>query len=251
MLRSAAGGRRLFIALVVAVVIRIALLVVNFSDHRYFFVQNLEAVEASISSTEKPYMNPFGYEASNIAHALVCGGQGFASPFGGATGPTAWIAPGVVALYALSFSLWGCFTLESILFVFFIALVCSVVTTIAVFCIASRIGGHTRAGFLAAFIFACLPFEAWIFKIRGHLDFNLQVTWFAVLLLGVLVAAGPERPRAGLGLGVLSGAAVLFNPGFLACAAVGVVFAVRGRPLREASFFVARFATAFAVVVGP
>ena len=36
--------------------------------------------------------------ASNIAHAWVCADQGYASPFGGATGPTAWIAPGVVSV---------------------------------------------------------------------------------------------------------------------------------------------------------
>ena len=251
MLTSTGKGGRLRLVLVLAVLIRLALLVGNLSDHPEFFFQDLKSVEAEISSTKKPYMNPFGFEASNIAHALVCGNQGFSSPFGGSTGPTAWIAPGVVALYALSFSLWGCFTVESILFVYFIALACSVVTTIVVFRIGSRIGGDSRVGTLAALFFACLPFEAWIFKISGHLDFNLQVMWFAVLLLGVLVAADSERPHAGLGLGALSAIAALFNPVFLACAAIGVVFATRGKSLREAARFVAKFAAACAVIVGP
>ncbi|TFG39981.1 MAG: hypothetical protein E4H44_01035 [Candidatus Aminicenantes bacterium] len=248
---SAGRGGGLRLVLVLAVVIRLALLAGNFSDHPDFFFQDLNSVEANLSSTENPYMNPFGFEASNIAHALVCGNQGLASPFGGSTGPTAWIAPGVVALYALSFSLWGCFTFESILFVFFIALGCSVVTTIVVFRIGSRIGRDTRVGLLAALFFACLPFEAWIFKISGHLDFNLQVMWFAVLLLGVLVAADSENPHAGLGLGSLAAVAALFNPVFFACAAVGAAFAIRGKSLRDAARFVAQFAAACAVIAGP
>ncbi len=247
--KSPVGALRL--VLVLAVVIRLALLAGNFSDNPDFFFQDLTLVEAEISSTEHPSMNPFGFEASNIAHALVCGNQGFASPFGGATGPTAWIAPGVVALYAVSFSLWGCFTFESILFVFLVALGCSILTTIVVFRIGSRVARDTRVGVLAALFFACLPFEAWIFKISGHLDFNLQVMWFAVLLLGVLVAVDSERPSAGLGLGALAGMAALFNPGFFACAAVGVVFAVRRRSLRAAAAFVAQFAIACAVIAGP
>ncbi len=104
---------------------------------------------------------------------------------------------------------------------------------------------------LAALFFAGLPFEAWIFKISGHLDFNLQVTWFAVLLLGVLVAVDSERPHTGLGLGALTAIAALFNPVFFACAAVGVAFAVRRKSFRAAAEFVAQFAIACAVIAGP
>jgi hypothetical protein len=242
---------RLSLVVALAVVIRISLLAGNIGEHPWSFFQDRESVETEISSTEQPYMNPFGFEASNIAHAWVCGNQGFASPFGGATGPTAWIAPGVVAFYAVAFALWGCFTFTSILFAYSVALCCSIVTTVVVFRIGSRVGRDSRVGFLAALFFACLPFESWVYKISGHLDFNLQVFWFAVLLLQVLRAADSASPRAGVWLGIVTAMAALFNPILIACAAVGVVHAVRRRPRRESIFFVVAFTIACGVVLGP
>ncbi len=241
----------LSLVLILAFSLRLALLFGNIADHPRFFFQNLATVEAEISSSEIPYMNPFGFEASNIAHALVCTDQGYASPFGGATGPTAWIAPGVVALYALSFTLWGCFTFESILFTFVIALVVSLITTVVVFRIGSRVGGDTDVGLLAALFFTVLPFEAWIFQIAGHLDFNLQVLWFAVLLLAVLRAMDRDRRQSGFEFGAVSSAAAIFNPGFLLCAAVGFVFAIRGRPRREIGRFVLLVGLAHVLILGP
>ncbi len=250
-LMSTGRFRGLGLVLTLALVIRLALLAGSISDHPGFFFQDLERVESEISSTETPYMNAFGFEASNIAHAWVCANQGYASPFGGSTGPTAWIAPGVVAFYVLSFALWGCFTLKSILFSFFIALVCSGITTVVVFHVGSRVGRDPRVGLLAALFFACLPFEAWIFQISGQLDFNLQVMWFAVLLLAVLRAADSKGRFAGLEFGFLSAIAALFNPGLLLCAAVGVVYAIRGRSVRETAGFIFFFTAACATFLGP
>ena len=237
------------LVLVLALVVRLTLLAGNVVDHPWFFFQDLEKVEAEISSPETPYMNSFGFEASNIAHAWVCAGQGFASPFGGATGPTAWIAPGVVAVYALSFALWGCFTFKSILFVFSIALVFSLITTVVVFRIGERVGGDPNIGFLAALFFACLPYEAWIFQIAGHLDLNLQVLWFAVLLLAVLRAMDGEN--RGLELGAASAVAALFNPGLLLCTATGFALAMRGRSRREIIRFTLLLAVAHILILGP
>jgi hypothetical protein len=239
------------LVLVLALVIRLALLAGNISDHPWFFFQDLEEVEEEISSPTMPYMNAFGFEASNIAHAWVCADQGYASPFGGATGPTAWIAPGVVAVYALSFALWGCFTFQSIIFVFAISLVVSLVTTVVVFRIGKRVGCDPNVGFLAALFFACLPYEAWIFQIAGHLDFNLQVLWFAVLLLAVLRAMDPRRPLSGLDLGAVSAIAAFFNPGLLLCTAVGFVLAMRGRSRREITRFGLVLAFAHILILGP
>ena len=239
------------LVLVLALVIRLALLAGNVTDHPWFFFQDLETVEEEISNPEMPYMNAFGFEASNIAHAWVCADQGYASPFGGATGPTAWIAPGVVSVYALSFALWGCFTFKSIIFVFSISLVVSLMTTLVVFRIGQRVGCDPNVGFLAALFFACLPYEAWIFQIAGHLDFNLQVLWFAVLLLAVLRAMDPDRPLSGLDLGAVSAVAALFNPGLLLCTAVGCLLAMRGRSRREITRFTLVLTLAHILILGP
>jgi hypothetical protein len=248
---SAASNSGLRLVLLLALTFRVAMLFGNIADHPWFFFQDLGKVEAEISRTEEPYMNAFGFEASNIAHAWVCAGQGFASPFGGSTGPTAWIAPGVVALYAVSFLMWGCFTFESILFVFGIALVGSLVTTVVVFHIGCRVGGHSDVGFLAALFFAFLPYEAWIFQIAGHLDFNLQVLWFAILLLAVLRAKDRDLKPSGFELGAVSSAASLFNPGFLLCTAVGFVFLIRSRSPREFVRLVLMVGLAHVLILGP
>jgi hypothetical protein len=248
---NAGSKSGLRLVLLLALTIRVALLLGNIADHPWFFFQDLGKVAAEISRSEEPYMNAFGFEASNTAHAWVCAGQGFASPFGGSTGPTAWIAPGVVALYAVSFSLWGCFTFESILFTFGIALVVSLMTTSVVFHIGRRVGGHSDVGFLAALFFAFLPYEAWIFRIAGHLDFNLQVLWFAVLLLAVLRAMDRNRRPSGFEFGAVSSVAAIFNPGFLFCAAAGFIFAIRGRSRREMGRFVLLAGLAHVVILGP
>ena len=127
----------------------------------------------------------------------------------------------------------------------------SLITTVVVFRIGERVGCDPNVGFLAALFFACLPYEAWIFQIAGHLDFNLQVLWFAVLLLAVLRAMDPHRPLSGLDLGAVSAVAAFFNPGLLLCTAVGCVFTIRGRSRREITRFTLVLAFAHIVILGP
>ena len=52
------------------------------------------------------------YEMGQLADMLVHG-HGFSSPFGGSTGPTAFIAPGYPALVALVFLVFGCYSFAS------------------------------------------------------------------------------------------------------------------------------------------
>jgi hypothetical protein len=218
--------------LLLALAVRVLLFTQILSDHPEYVVPDLGALEAGIYQPGVPYMNDFGYEASNIAYAWACGRQGYASPFGGATGPTAWIAPGIVLPYAISFALWGCFTPVSILFAYGIALVVSVLTTFVVFRIGTLIAGSRLVGLLSAALFAVLPYEAWTFHTNSQLDFNLLVLWFALLLLAVLLTIDDLR-RSGLLLGVVSSVAALFNPGFLLCTGIGFLLALPGRNVRQ------------------
>ncbi|MCG6948572.1 MAG: hypothetical protein LJE93_06615 [Acidobacteria bacterium] len=218
--------------LLLALCVRVLLLTHISLQHPEYIVQDLDSVETNIHAPGVPYMNDFGYEASNIAYAWVAGGQVYASPFGGATGPTAWIAPGIVAPYALSFALWDCFTPASILFAYGLALIVSLLTTVVVFKIAALLTESRRTGLAAALIFAVLPYEAWVFHTRSQLDFNLPVLWFALLLLAVLRTID-EPGSSGIGLGVVSSFAALFNPGFILCTGVGWLLAMPGRGARR------------------
>jgi hypothetical protein len=242
---------QLLLILLIATLVRLLLAADNLAANPDFLAQDLPAVQRALADSSRPFMDSFGFEASNIAHALVCSGEGFASPFGGATGPTAWIAPGVVAVYAASFALWGCFTVEAILFMFAVALAVSWVTTVMVFHIGARLGGDAETGLLAALFFALLPFEAWIFHVSGQLDFNLQIAWFAALLLAVLRAMERRCPQRETELGFVSAAAVLFYPGFVLCTALSLMFVARGRTTREVIRLVAIVTFVHVAVVGP
>src|SRR5215469_5507094 len=50
-----------------------------------------------------------GLEEGHVAASLVSG-QGFAAPFGDATGPTAWVGPVYAGLLALLFKLFGTYS---------------------------------------------------------------------------------------------------------------------------------------------
>jgi hypothetical protein len=252
---AAAPGRpvrsRLLLILLVAAVVRVLLLAHNLSVHPDFLIHHAAGIRAAITDPSRPYLNDFGFEASNIAYALVCTDQGFASPFGGSTGPTAWIAPGVVAPYAAAFALGGCFTFESILFAFAVALVLSMVTAVVVFRIGTRVGGDPSTGLLAALFFALLPFDAWVFHIAGQLDFNVQVWWFAVLLLAVLRTVDTHRTRRSVELGLVSSAAILSYPGFILCTAAAIPFLAGGRSRREVAQLLVILGAIHCAVVGP
>lgn len=243
--------RYAMLAVVVLVLaVRVFLLTHIALQHPEYLVQDIKAVEAGISSSNVPYMNDFGYEASNIAFAWACGGRFFASPFGGETGPTAWIAPGIVLPYAISFALWGCFTPASILFAYGLALVASAVTTLAVFHIGKLIGGSSSHGLLSSFLFAVMPYEAWVFHTSSQLDFNYLVLWFALLLLVGLRTISEPR-RSGMAFGVVSSIACLFNPGFLLCTGIGLLLALRERSTRQRLRLGLTLVAAHLVLIGP
>lgn len=221
--------RKVLIGVVLlALTVRFLLLfhIVTANPTRFF--QDLDVVEAKICQSELPYLNHFGYEVSSIAHAWVHGGKIFESPFGGSTGPTAWIAPGMVLPYAFSFALWGCFTPTSIFFINGIALAISALLVIIVYRLGFLIADSPSVGMLAAFLFAILPYEAWIFHVHSQRDFNFIVLWFALLLHAVLCTI-KDPNRSGIRFGVVSCFAAIFHPGFLLCAGAGLVLALPTR----------------------
>jgi len=71
---------------------------------------------------------------------------------------------------------------------------------------------------MAALLFAVLPYDAWIFRVTGHLDFNFVTLGFAMLLAAsVLYYRRPGVPKAAI-LGAVAGASILLFPGFILCA---------------------------------
>lgn len=208
-----------------------------------------------------PRLHLVGFEASNIAEALICRDRGFADPFGVATGPTAWISPGVVALYATAFALFGCFTAGAVGFVFAVGVLLSAAITFLTATTAERLFADRRVTLLAALLAALSPFDLSLFTAASTLDLNLHA-FFLLLLLHLLLGlrqgrasrnGGPGKvaPHPPIGLALGAAVATLFNPVFAVVGAGGWVLMQWGSGWRRPVTGLALLACAQAVVVGP
>jgi len=79
----------------------------------------------------------FGFEAGRIARSLV-EGHGYANPFNGVSGPTAWLPPIYPLLLALAFKLFGVYTNAAAFFVMTVDSLFSALIAPAVYEIAAR-----------------------------------------------------------------------------------------------------------------
>ena len=90
----------------------------------------------------------FGFEAGRIARSLVQG-HGYANPFNGISGPTAWLPPIYPLLLALAFKLFGVYTNAAAFFVMAVDSLFSALIAPAVYEIAARCfdaNGFVRRG---------------------------------------------------------------------------------------------------------
>ena len=230
--------------------IRCGFLATNYLQHPAKFLPDTQEYMRRVSDGSAPVINDFGYEASNIAYALVCRKQGFSNPFGGDTGPTGWIAPGSVALYAVAFLLFGCFSGGAVFFTYSITMVVS----LGMLYTARSLGRHylgTEAGGLAtAALFAFGP-ESSLYYSQKRLDFNLPAFWM-LLVFTLLVRLNRMKTLRAAGLlSLASAVATLFQPHVIMGSVVGVLFVCLGT--RQAFVWKALgiFALVHLSVVGP
>jgi hypothetical protein len=172
----------------------------------------------------------FGWEMGRIARALATG-RGFADPFNGHSGPTAWTPPLYPLLLAGVFRLFGVYTLLSGWVILTINSVFSAATAPAVYQIARRCFGH-RTGekpdglsiaLWSAWLWALYP-AAMQFAAKWVWDMALTAflfTWVLVLALrlrgiGEPRTANPEtRTSLWLSFGALWGLIALSNSSLL------------------------------------
>jgi hypothetical protein len=230
--RSGRGVGWLGAALAVAFVIRGGLLLVNLHENERYFRATAIAARRLASEPGGPHL-AFGYEPANIACALVCGHEGLASPFGGQTGPTGWSAPGIVAVYAAGFAMFGCFSLASVGFAFAVMMAMSLATVVIVGRLAFEVFHSDGAGRIAAFFFAVAPYDFWQFGVKYQADLDIVTFFFALLLLLVVRYAKQASSRRLVAVSVASGAALLFFPGFAAASVLTFAAALlAARPSR-------------------
>jgi hypothetical protein len=154
---------------------------------------------------------PFEQETGSIAHALVTG-KGFSNPFLKDTGPTAWLTPVYPFLVAVTFKIFGVFTLSSFFFLVFFNAICSSAVCVPLFYAGKRVAG-AGAGALAAWLWAVFP-SAVMMPFEWIWDTSLAAFLAVALLWATLELAERECPftRDWLLYGLLWGFTLMVNP---------------------------------------
>ena len=148
-----------------------------------------------------------GFLAGSIA-----AGHGLSSPFGGATGPTAFLAPGYPALLGLVFYFFGSYSRSSAIVIMALETLFAVLTVALVMQLAQRMFGAPAAN-LAGTFWALSPPLLWLPAV-------LWETSLSTLLLAGMAAlavscAGQPGRRWWLGMGAYCGFAMLVNPALM------------------------------------
>ncbi len=148
-----------------------------------------------------------GVEVGFVANSLLSG-HGFASPFGGDTGPTALIAPGYPLLVAGVFHAFGTYSRPSAIIIM-LGQVALNLATIALMMRLTRSLAGRRAAFIAGTFWACwLPF-LWMPTIFWETSLSAFML-LGMLTLAIEVSKLPTR-RRWLCFGILCGVACLIN----------------------------------------
>lgn len=124
----------------------------------------------------------FGWEMGRIARALVTG-YGYADPFVGHTGPTAWVPPLYPLLIAAVFKLFGVYSALSAWVILVINSVFSAATALFVYEIAARCYNR-RVAILSGWLWALYPAAL---QYAVHWVWEMSLT--AMLLCWILVLA--------------------------------------------------------------
>lgn len=168
----------------------------------------------------------FGWEMGRIARALVTG-FGYADPFTGHSGPTAWSPPLYPLLIAGVFKIFGVYTAASAWVLLTINSIFSAATSSVIYEIAARCFRRTGRGrkiaLWSGWLWALYP-AAMQFAVRWIWDMCITTFLFSTILVIALRVRGvgeelpvdepaPEARTTALwaAFGLLSGVVVLFN----------------------------------------
>jgi len=141
----------------------------------------------------------FGYEMARVARALVTG-YGYADPFSGHTGPTAWVPPLYPLLIAAVFKLAGIYTPLSAWILLTLNSVFSAATSLCIYEIAARCYNpsslNRSVAIWSAWIWALYP-AAMQYAVRWVWETSLSTFLFAAALVLALRMRGiGEAPDA-------------------------------------------------------
>lgn len=175
----------------------------------------------------------FGYETGSIARSIATG-KGFSSPFGGDTGPTAWIAPIYPYLCALIFKLFGVFTQTSGIVILSLNILFEALTCIYIVRIGQKTLGE-RAGWAAGWVWAVgVLFTRW--ATTWVWDMSLSALLLAVAVDQTLSLAEEHGWRSWGQYGLTWGVIALSNPTILSVMPVCAVWLIYKNGIRSRQF---------------
>ena len=148
-----------------------------------------------------------GFLAGSLA-----AGHGLGSPFGGSTGPTAFLAPGYPALLGLVFYLFGSYSRGSALVIMTLETLFAVLTVAVVMHVAQRMFGASAAN-LAGSLWALSPPLLWLPAVLWETSLStLLLTGMAALAVS---CGGQPGRHLWLGMGAYCGLGMLVNPALM------------------------------------
>jgi hypothetical protein len=164
-----------------------------------------------ITRYPKGWLFTRGMEMGLLAQSLVAG-HGLASPFGPATGPTAFIAPGYPLLIAAVFRVFGTYSTASAVFILSVQILLNLVTIWLMMHLARRLFGHTAA-WISGLIWAVSLPILWIPTIFW--DTSIAICLFTGFLALMLHLRHRTASATWAGLGALCALIGLINPAML------------------------------------
>jgi hypothetical protein len=133
-------------------------------------------------------------------------GHGLSSPFGGSTGPSAFLAPGYPAVLGLIFYFFGSYSFTSAVVMMALQTMFAVLTVAAIMYVARRLFGTPTACLAGAF-WAVSPPLLWLPAVPWETSLS------ALLLIGMIaMALNPASQGLWAMMGAYSGLAMLVNP---------------------------------------
>ncbi len=177
----------------------------------------------------------FGFETGSIAGALARG-EGFSSPFGIQSGPTAWIAPVYPSMCAVVFKIFGIYSTASAVAILSLNSLFAAFTCIPIYLLAIRLFDN-RVAQLSIWAWATFPFfmrwpTTWVWEV------SLSALLMACLALLSIKAAEREGQRAWILLGLTWGFAGLTSPSLLAAMPFSLLWIAWQRKRRSRTYAV-------------
>ena len=187
-----------------------------------------------------------GIEMGLLAHSMLAG-LGLSSPFGGSTGPTAFIAPGYPLLIAAAFRLLGDETRLAAVVIMTAQLVVGVLTIWLLMYLARSLFDQ-RTALVAGLIWSCSLPLLWIPTIFW--DTSLSIGLLVGLLALVLRVRNYVSPWVWLFLGAYCAVTALINPALLPALA-GILLWLAWHTRSSSRTYALLAALSFGIVFAP